>query len=117
MKSTAQNLARQYTYRNEFNYVHIHAFSNPDMDILKHVEHCLEMLRVRVMCDADPTMYPASATGRDTESDKAGGEGTGAAEHRWTIDPRPRRVCRDFGKMAKWADEHTTVPFSMERDA
>ncbi|KAK4206802.1 hypothetical protein QBC37DRAFT_300050 [Rhypophila decipiens] len=96
------NLARQYTYRHEYNYSHVHAFSNPNVGILDHVEHCLEMLRVRIMCDADPTMYPVS-----------GGDGGS----KWTIHTRPRRVCRDFGKMVQWANEHITVPFEMEKDA
>ncbi|KAK4444361.1 hypothetical protein QBC34DRAFT_309081 [Podospora aff. communis PSN243] len=95
------NLARQYTYRDEYNYSHVHAFHNPNVGILDHVEHCLEMLRVRIMCDADPTMYPV--TGDD-------GKGT------WSIDTRPRRMCRDFGKMAQWANEHITVPLVVGRD-
>ncbi|KAK1751046.1 hypothetical protein QBC47DRAFT_83486 [Echria macrotheca] len=95
------NLVRQYTYRHQYNYSHVHAFSNPNVGILDHVEHCLEMVRVRIMCDADPTMYPVS-----------GGDGGSG----WTIDTRPRRVCRDFGKMVKWANEHITVPLEVGKD-
>ncbi|KGO60123.1 Protein of unknown function DUF3328 [Penicillium expansum] len=54
------NLVRQYTYRHEYDYSHVHAFVNPHIDILEHVEHCLEILRTKIMCEADTTLYSAA---------------------------------------------------------
>ncbi|KAL6817557.1 hypothetical protein V8C40DRAFT_253314 [Trichoderma camerunense] len=90
------NLVRQFTYRNEYDYSDIHAFNNPHMDIMDHVEHCLEMLRVKIMCDADLSIYPVS---RDTSDDR-------------TIHIEGQnKVCPNFERLVKWADDHIAVPF------
>ena len=91
---------RQYTYREAYDYSHIHAFHNPNVDLLDHVEHCLEMLRVKIMCDADPTMYPVV-------EDINGG---------WRMEMKPKRVCRNFPKMVERANSHINVPFDRETE-
>jgi hypothetical protein len=97
------NLLRQYTYRNERDYSYLHAFVNKNVDITEHVDHCLEMVRAKIMCEADMTPYPAirDPTGR-------GG---------FTIAPPEGRRCRDYGRMVHWAHAHVTVPFDLTGDA
>ncbi|KAL7954196.1 hypothetical protein V8C34DRAFT_320191 [Trichoderma compactum] len=71
------NLVRQYTYRNEYDYSDIHAFNNPHIDIMDHVEHCLEMLRVKIMCDADLSICPVTNDTRDDRTIHVEGQKTG----------------------------------------
>ncbi|KAK2595880.1 hypothetical protein N8I77_013671 [Diaporthe amygdali] len=85
-----------YTYRHEYDYNHLHDFSNTKIDILEHVEHCLEILRTKLMCDADTTPFVAYG------NEKAG----------ITIDMNVPRKCRNFESMVDWANSHITVPFS-----
>lgn len=71
------------------------------MDIMDHVEHCLEMLRVKIMCDADLSIYPVS---RDTSDDR-------------TIHIEGQnKVCPNIERLVKWADDHITVPFHKETE-
>ncbi|KAI1842110.1 hypothetical protein JX266_011643 [Neoarthrinium moseri] len=91
------NLVRQYIYRHEYDYSNLHAFSNPDIDVLEHVEHCLEILRTKLMCDADTNPLLAYWN-----------------EESITVDMSAPRMCRDFGRMVGWANSHITVPFSRD---
>ncbi|KIM96589.1 hypothetical protein OIDMADRAFT_63637, partial [Oidiodendron maius Zn] len=54
------NLVRQYTYRDEYNYDNLPAFDQSPAMLLDHVEHCIEMLRIDLMCFADETPYMIS---------------------------------------------------------
>lgn len=68
---------------------------------MDHVEHCLEMLRVKIMCDADLSVYPVS---EDTS-------------HASMIHvERQKSVCSNFVRLVKWADDHITVPFHKETE-
>ncbi|KAJ5976687.1 hypothetical protein N7501_000029 [Penicillium viridicatum] len=88
------NLVRQYTYQHEYDYSHVHAFVNPHVDILEHVEHCLEILRTKIMCEADTTLYSAAHT----------------PERGVVVDRRSIRNCRNFSNIVEWANAHIVKP-------
>jgi hypothetical protein len=92
---TTQNLVRQYTYRHEYDYSNLRDFANVKIPITEHVEHCLEILRTKLMCDADTTPFLAHWNN----------------EEGITIDTTTSRKCRNFGNMVDWANSHITVPF------
>ena len=92
---------RQFTYRETFNYSYLHAFNNPNVGILEHVEHCLELLRIKLICEADTTPHNLIPGAGDRMLITLGGT----------------RTCRDFQKMQDWAHEHITVPFDEKADA
>ncbi|KAH8760343.1 hypothetical protein F5883DRAFT_465163 [Diaporthe sp. PMI_573] len=89
------NLVRQYTYRHEYDYSNLRDFANVKIPITEHVEHCLEILRTKLMCDADTTPFLAHWNN----------------EEGITIDTTTSRKCRNFGNMVDWANSHITVPF------
>jgi len=102
-----QNLVRQYTYRHEHDYSHVHAFHNPNISALEHVENCLEMLRARIQCEGEIALYPVTnAEARES--------GSGPDEKRLKISTaRPKRTCRNFPKLVSWANSHITIPLEM----
>lgn len=59
------------------------------------------MLRVKLSCDADPTLYEVLVDGQGQGVIIAGASG----------------MCRDFGALASWATDHITLPFDGEKDA
>ncbi|KAJ5217761.1 uncharacterized protein N7469_011386 [Penicillium citrinum] len=51
------NLIRQYTYKDEWDYTNYSSWGGgPDM-VRWHVDHCIETLRMNLMCTADVTPY------------------------------------------------------------
>ncbi|KAH8898705.1 hypothetical protein GQ53DRAFT_816936 [Thozetella sp. PMI_491] len=94
------NLLRQYTYHHEYNYSYVHAFVNEHVPIMVHVEHCIDMLRVKLECETDTSLYPVS---------KVPAKGI-------VIHAHPERACRNFSKVVDWANTHITVPFVEGKD-
>lgn len=88
------NLVRQYIYRNERDYSYLFFFSNENISALEHTEHCIEMLRAKVLCESDTAVYHALP------------ERNGRQIIHTPADQR----CRDFDAAANWANEHITVP-------
>lgn len=86
------NLVRQYTYRNDWNYTN-HFFTSERIPVLFHAEHCLEMLRAKLMCDADTTPYLIV-------NDPERGE---------VVDVRTRRTCHNIPAIRQWTKEHIVV--------
>lgn len=50
-----QNLVRQYTYRNDYDYSNVTAFRAPEELVRGHIDHCIETIRKSLMCTADVT--------------------------------------------------------------
>ncbi|KAB8276944.1 hypothetical protein BDV30DRAFT_235187 [Aspergillus minisclerotigenes] len=49
------DLVRQYTYRDEYDYSLNPAFLRQPSVFYNHVDHCIETLRINIMCTADVT--------------------------------------------------------------
>lgn len=62
---------------------------------LRHVAHCLNVLREDVMCNADDT---PRYTGRRNQEAFAKHPSSGIGQ---------ARLCRDWGKLEQWAVEHS----------
>lgn len=63
-----QNLVRKYTYREDWDYTHELEWADGPETLRSHVDHCLETLRISLMCTADVTpilitMDPVSPLG------------------------------------------------------
>lgn len=111
----AQNMVRQYTYRHEYDYSHVHAFHIPNIRALEHVEHCLEMLRARIQCDGEIALYPVT---RAEPRENGSGYPVEKNKKRLTIrSERPKRRCRNFSKLVAWANSHLTIPLETSMDA
>jgi hypothetical protein len=91
-----QNLLRQYTYRDEYSYDGLPAFDKSPAMLLDHVEHCIEMLRIDLMCFSDETPYPI-------EIDAGGKE---------VVRTDTLHRCRKFEKLMDWADIHVVEPYN-----
>ncbi|KAH8807267.1 hypothetical protein F5884DRAFT_880153 [Xylogone sp. PMI_703] len=94
------NLVRQYTYRDHYNYNDLPAFDQGPAMLLDHVEHCIEMLRIVLMCASDETPYLI-------ESNRNGDE---------VVYPNSQRRCRNFQKLIDWAEEHVVEPYNATQE-
>ncbi|KIW07025.1 uncharacterized protein PV09_01919 [Verruconis gallopava] len=88
------NLVRKSLW---YNYEHYHGaheveFSDSDKVIYWHVSHCLDIIRQRLMCTMDTSVFGSVWVDRN--------------------DPRPftdfntKHVCRDFEQIREWAEDH-----------
>ncbi|KAL8296361.1 hypothetical protein RB597_005778 [Gaeumannomyces tritici] len=84
------NLVRQYVHRSEWDYSTDPGFSGTEQQILDHVDHCIEALRIRLMCSADVTPFLHLNT-----SDK-GAQPDFDTQHR----------CPRYGNIVDWAKQH-----------
>ncbi|PCG89627.1 Protein of unknown function DUF3328 [Penicillium occitanis (nom. inval.)] len=86
------NLIRQYTYRDEWDYSALPSFDGSPQLVRHHVDHCIETLRINLMCTADVTPYlieinPARRLGEDPNFNTL-------------------HKCRKWDKLVEWAKEH-----------
>jgi len=61
-------MIRQYTYRDTYDYSDDHFWGNPEDVIRDHVDHCIETIRINLMCIADATPYLLDGDGVDFSS-------------------------------------------------
>lgn len=92
----SQNLVRQYTYRDQYNYDHLPAFDQSPHMLLDHVEHCIEMMRIDLMCYSDETPYLI-------KFDDVGDE---------VVETNSFHRCRNFEKLIDWANSHILEPYN-----
>lgn len=94
--STPKNLIRQYTWRDWY-FRHPEIVETPggmldsDVGARMHVDHCIEALRLVLMCHGDTTPF---FTVMDP-SLSVGARG----------DLSPHHKCRDFEKLRSWVEE------------
>lgn len=87
--SFQQNLVRQYTYRDEYDYSNVTAFRAQPELVRGHVDHCIETIRKSIMCASDVTPVVF-------ELDRSRPTG-------FKSDFNMRRKCRNFDKIQDWA--------------
>ncbi|KAE9363216.1 hypothetical protein N431DRAFT_475379 [Stipitochalara longipes BDJ] len=86
------NFLRQYIYRDHYNndtgLPMPSPFSDPPEVVVMHVDHCLEIMRINIMCtgDATPVLFEHDPT----------------LPMGYRIDFSTKHTCRNFGKMAEW---------------
>ncbi|GAM38565.1 hypothetical protein TCE0_033f09385 [Talaromyces pinophilus] len=90
------NLVRQYTYRDQYVYSSQPAFDKSPEKLLSHIEHCIEMLRIDLMCFADDTPYLIKVEESGHESVEA------TTKHR----------CRNFEALIDWAKAYVVEPYN-----
>ncbi|KAF4887132.1 Cyclochlorotine biosynthesis protein O [Colletotrichum fructicola] len=83
-----QNLVRQYTYRNDYDYSNVTAFRAPEELVRGHIDHCIETIRKSLMCTADVTPVVF-------EKDPSRASGSKSDFNLW-------RKCRDFDRIQDW---------------
>ena len=93
--SSWQDLIRQYTYRDKYDYSHLAAFDAPAHLVRAHVDHCIETIRINLMCTGDVTPYLMKLS-----PGRLLGE---------TPDFNSLHTCRNFKRLQEWA-RHNTVP-------
>ena len=86
-----QNFLRKYSYL-EY-YTEEDHLKQPAGDVRDHLDHCIEILRINLMCTADVTLLTYSWVQ--------------GLEHP-TPDFNTRHKCRDFQAISTWADNHRT---------
>lgn len=64
--------------------------------VLDHIEHCIEYLRINLMCFSDETPYLIQV-------DETGNE---------VIYADSLHRCRNFEKLIEWAKEHVVEPYN-----
>jgi len=64
--------------------------------LLDHVEHCIEMLRVDLMCYSDETPYLIRVEENRDE----------------VVDLNSYHRCRKFEKLIAWANDHIVEPYN-----
>jgi hypothetical protein len=82
-------------YKSEYNFTPV-ALDGPDYLARMHVDHCLEMLRMDMMCNVDTAPYfiiedPTKALGYRAEF---------SSHHK----------CKNFGKVQDWVADNTAIP-------
>ena len=87
-----QNLIRQYTYRDEYDYTKHPSFQGPQYLLRTHVDHCIETIRLNLMCIGDVTpllvkIDPSSPNGESPDFDTL-------------------HKCRKFDKLQEWMKGH-----------
>lgn len=86
------NLIRQYTYRDQWDYSGLPSFEGTPQLVRHHIDHCIETLRINLMCTADVTPYlielnPNRRLGEDPNFDTL-------------------HKCRKWDKLVHWAKSH-----------
>ncbi|KAE8374158.1 hypothetical protein BDV26DRAFT_284484 [Aspergillus bertholletiae] len=93
------DLIRQYTYRHEYDYSKTPAFDAEPHMVRAHIDHCIETIRMYLMCVGDVTPYlMISAPSRPL------GE---------LPDFNTKHKCRNYTKLQEWMRENT-IPGSSE---
>ncbi|KAI0514737.1 hypothetical protein F5B22DRAFT_610544 [Xylaria bambusicola] len=96
------DLVRQYVHRDEWDYSDQPAFDGTPEQVLEHVDHCINSLRMVLQCTADVSPFLI-------KSDPKRPLG---------IDPdfNSQHKCRDFEAIRKWAREHQLDRKKYEKD-
>ncbi|KAJ5909738.1 hypothetical protein N7504_004381 [Penicillium tannophilum] len=90
------DLVRQFSYRDEYDYSDVPAFLKHADTLYDHVDHCLETLRINVMCNADTTPYLIEVM--------EGGEKVVRTDALYR--------CRNFDNMIEWANKNIILPYN-----
>jgi hypothetical protein len=88
---------RQYTYRDEYDYSENPAFLRQPDVFYNHVDHCIETIRINIMCNVDVTPYLI-----EERDDGEAVVRTDGLYH-----------CRKFDKLVQWADEKIVHPYNL----
>ncbi|GAW23811.1 hypothetical protein ANO14919_133880 [Xylariales sp. No.14919] len=96
------DLVRQYVHKDEWDYSDQPAFDGSPEQVLEHVDHCINSLRIVLQCSADVSPYlikndPKRPLGIDPDFN---------SQHK----------CRDFDAIQKWAREHQLDRKKYEND-
>ncbi|KAF6832650.1 hypothetical protein CPLU01_06046 [Colletotrichum plurivorum] len=91
------NLVRQYVHKEEFDYSSDPAFHGSADLVVAHVDHCIEALRIRLMCAADvtPFLHTNGAKGNQPDFD---------SQHR----------CPKYDRIVDWAKKRQIMVESPE---
>jgi hypothetical protein len=92
------NLLRQHTYRKEYNYSHLFAFSGSEGEIMARVDSCVQRLRQVLMCAGDATPYLIMLTPEKKQKESP--------------DFNTLHYCRNFDAILDWTRENG-VPTSV----
>ncbi|PMD49121.1 uncharacterized protein K444DRAFT_549821, partial [Hyaloscypha bicolor E] len=89
------DMVRQFIYRDEYDYSANPLFDAPDHVVWRHVDHCINTIRISLQCTSDVTPYlqflaPEKPAGLDA-------------------DFRTLHTCRNFDKIRDWNREHKTT--------
>jgi hypothetical protein len=96
-----QNLIRQYTWRDWY-FRHPDVVETPadmtasDVGVRMHVDHCIEHIRIALMCHGDTTPF---FTIIDPDA-PLGARG----------DFSPHHKCKRFDTLQEWSREHGVIP-------
>ncbi|KAF4625984.1 hypothetical protein G7Y89_g12177 [Cudoniella acicularis] len=90
------NLARQYIYRDQWDYSSLQSFSGGKRVQRHHVDHCLNTLLININCWSDVTPFLLEYTGHGLV--KRG------AQHR----------CKRFDKLVDWVNDHVAFDAAAE---
>ncbi|KAG0646873.1 Cyclochlorotine biosynthesis O [Hyphodiscus hymeniophilus] len=86
-------MVRQYTWKDQYDYSDNPTFQDDDEFLRTHVDHCIDALRIRLMCYADVTPFlhviePGAELGA-------------------TPDFNTQHRCKNFDNVQQWArDNH-----------
>ncbi|KAK2779161.1 hypothetical protein CKAH01_11420 [Colletotrichum kahawae] len=86
------NLVRQFTYRDSYNYSMEVPFGDTAAMLRLHVDHCIETIRLNLMCAGDVTPFLVTLDPQN----KLGESPDFETLHR----------CRKFDKLAEWSKSH-----------
>ena len=90
-----QNLLRQHTYRTEFNYSGLPAFSGTEERVMENMNRCIETLRQTLMCSGDTTPYLIMLT-----PERPGGE---------SPDFNTLHGCRKMDTIMRWSEKNAIM--------
>lgn len=86
------NLLRQHTYREDYDYSHLEAFSGSENAIMERVDACVQRLRQVLLCAGDTTPYLIMLTPEKAQKESP--------------DFNTLHYCRDFDQILEWTREH-----------
>lgn len=95
-----QDLVRRFSYRDEYDYSDVPAFLKPPEVLYDHVDHCLETLRINLMCNADTTPYLIEVMD--------GGKRVVRTDALYR--------CRKFDNLVQWANENIVQPYNVTEE-
>lgn len=95
-----QHLLRQYSYRDQYDYSENPAFLRKVDVLYRHVDHCIQVLRINLMCRADVTPYLIE------EYD----DGSTAVR----TDALYR--CRNFEGLLDWTNKNVVAPYNVTHE-
>ncbi|KAK1973944.1 hypothetical protein LZ30DRAFT_814329 [Colletotrichum cereale] len=86
------NLVRQYTYRDSYDYSGEVPFGDTPAMLRRHVDHCIETIRLNLMCAGDVTPFLVTLDPKNKLGESA--------------DFETLHKCRNFAKLADWSKTH-----------